>query len=129
MADMSDSKLTLLFEECDDDYIIIFDFLKTLMPPAVDIEIRSLQIDADFTSFKKFLAAIRFGLNKNQDFELVQSYLTVFLRIHGDIIKANAQILSSHLKETKELIEDKWSRIETKVNYALCLTDLSLSRI
>lgn len=56
--------------------------LSTLSPSAADIEIRSLNHE----ELVPFVQALTFGLRQRKDFELIQAWMTVFLRIHGETI-------------------------------------------
>lgn len=67
-----------------------FLYMKTLSPAAVDLELRSLP-DAPATGsyFAAFLHALAARLRAHRDFEAVQAFLAVFLRLHGAIIVEN----------------------------------------
>ena len=60
-------------------YSAVFSHLKSLGPSAIDFEIRS--IPQDCSVIESFLEAIREGLQGKQDFELVQSYLNVMIKV------------------------------------------------
>jgi len=68
------------------DYTAFVEHLKTLSPAAADIEIRSLNPD-ELTSF---VDALTHRLRQKRDYELVQAWMSVFLRIHGDAVPGNA---------------------------------------
>ena len=72
-----------------------FNFSKTLSPAAIDLELRSL---VTLQSLQLFLNALKQRLLSHRDFEAVQTFQNVFLRIHGDIIVAH-QELQSDLEE------------------------------
>ena len=64
------------------DYAPFIDHLKSLPPSAADIEIRSLKPD----ELVPFVAALRWRLQQRRDYELVQAWMAVFLKIHGETV-------------------------------------------
>jgi U3 small nucleolar RNA-associated protein 21 len=66
-----------------------FSYVKTLSPAAVDLELRSL---VTLDSLKTFLRALMQRLLSHQDFEAVQTFQNVFLRMHADIIISNSEL-------------------------------------
>jgi U3 small nucleolar RNA-associated protein 21 len=66
-----------------------FGYAKTLSPAAVDLELRSL-ITLDY--IRLFLRALTRRLLSRRDFEAVQAFQNVFLRLHGDVIVANPEL-------------------------------------
>ncbi|GAA5939662.1 hypothetical protein JCM10213_009155 [Rhodosporidiobolus nylandii] len=91
------------------DYQSFFEYLKALAPSAVDLEIRSLTTIPHLTSF---LHAILGRLRARRDFEACQTFLAVFLRIHGDLLISNyetrealVQIQKTQKKEAERLID------------------------
>lgn len=70
----------------DEDF---FNFFKTLSPAAIDLEIRSL---VSLESHRLFLNALVQRLRSHRDFEAVQAFQAVFLRIHGDVLIANEEL-------------------------------------
>ena len=67
-------------------YSPFIDHLKSLSPSAADIEIRSLNPD----ELPHFVAALTHRLRQKHDYELVQAWMAVFLRVHGEIVSGNA---------------------------------------
>ncbi|KAL9066821.1 MAG: hypothetical protein Q9161_007327 [Pseudevernia consocians] len=68
------------------DYAPFIEHLSTLSPSAADIEIRSLNPE----ELVPFVAALTYQLRSKRDYELVQAWMAVFLRIHGDAVPGNA---------------------------------------
>ena len=64
------------------DYDPFLEHLKSLSPSAADIEIRSLQSD----ELALFVAALTHRLRQKRDYELVQAWMAVFLKCHGESI-------------------------------------------
>ncbi|KAJ1673818.1 rRNA-processing protein utp21, partial [Spiromyces aspiralis] len=73
------------------DYAPVMNYLQSLNPSGVDYELRSLTVDSNLTDFVAFLEMLDHHLATKRDFELVQVYLNVFLRIHSDIITNNPE--------------------------------------
>ena len=68
------------------DYTPFIAHLKTLSPSTADIEIRSLNPE----ELVPFVSALTYQLRSKRDYELVQAWMAVFLRIHGDAVPGNA---------------------------------------
>lgn len=66
-----------------------FDFAKSLSPAAVDLEIRSLVVVQDLSIFLNALAQ---RLKSRRDFEAVQTYLNLFLRVHGEMLIQSTEL-------------------------------------
>jgi U3 small nucleolar RNA-associated protein 21 len=69
-----------------------FSFAKTLSPAAIDLELRSL---VTLESLQIFLNALKRRLLSHRDFEAVQAFQNVFLRMHADVIVVNLKLQSS----------------------------------
>ena len=75
-----------------------YSYVKTLSPAAIDLEIRSLVTLEDQ---RLFLIALVQRLRSHRDFEAVQTFENVFLRIHGDVLVENAE-----LRDALELLHE-----------------------
>jgi U3 small nucleolar RNA-associated protein 21 len=73
----------------DDEF---FGYAKTLTPAAMDLEIRSL---VTIENIHSFMVALTQRLRSRRDFEAVQTYQNVFLRIHGEVLVANTELLET----------------------------------
>lgn len=64
------------------------DYLKSLSPGKVDLEIRSLdfRVRDGQCEIVDFVTALSDRLRSKKDFELINAWMAVFLRVHGDII-------------------------------------------
>lgn len=60
--------------------------LKTLSPSATDVEIRSLGATAPYTELVSFVEALTQRLRARKDYEMVQTWMAVFLRCHGEVV-------------------------------------------
>jgi len=71
----------------DGRYAPLITHLKSLNPAAADIEIRSLQPTAPYTELVAFVDALTERLEKKRDYEVVQAWMAVFLRVHGEVLQ------------------------------------------
>ena len=99
---------TLTFDDLDTDEDF-FNYTKALSPAAVDLELRSL---VSLDSMQMFLRALAHRLRSHRDFEAVQTFMNVFLRIHGDVLASNAELqqdletlAEAQRKESERLLE------------------------
>ncbi|SCZ96552.1 BZ3500_MvSof-1268-A1-R1_Chr8-2g10291 [Microbotryum saponariae] len=77
------------------NYESFFTYLKALSPSSTDLEIRSLTL---LPHLSLFLSALNRRLASHRDFEAVQAYLSLFLRIHGDVVVQNTELLEPLLR-------------------------------
>ncbi|KAF5373929.1 hypothetical protein D9758_000754 [Tetrapyrgos nigripes] len=94
-------------EQPDGDYESFFTYVKTLSPAAVDLELRSL---VTLDSLKIFLHALTQRLKSHQDFEAVQAFQNVFLRMHADIIISNSE-LQQDVEQLSKVQREESSRV------------------
>ncbi|KAG6332366.1 hypothetical protein ID866_6722 [Astraeus odoratus] len=85
----------------------LFDYIKTLSPAAIDLELRSL---VTLDHHRQFLHALQRRLLSRRDFEAVQTLQNVFLRLHGDVLMENAE-LRPELEELLELQKKESDRV------------------
>ncbi|KAK5159678.1 hypothetical protein LTR04_004877 [Oleoguttula sp. CCFEE 6159] len=78
--------------------------LKSLPPAAADIELRSLASQDELAAFVK---ALTDRLRAKVDFELVQAWMAVFLRLHGDVVAADGH---GELRDAVEEWRDEQQR-------------------
>ncbi|KAJ7685354.1 Utp21 specific WD40 associated putative domain-containing protein [Mycena polygramma] len=71
------------------DYEDFFGFAKSLSPAAIDLELRSLVM---LDSLKTFIVALTQRLKSRRDFEAVQTFQNVFLRMHAEVIVENPEL-------------------------------------
>lgn len=83
---------------CSDTDEEFFTYAKSLSPAAIDLELRSL---VTLDALRTFLTALNRRLRSHRDFEAVQSFQNVFLRMHGDVLTANPE-----LQEELEMLQD-----------------------
>ncbi|KAK4125507.1 Utp21-domain-containing protein [Parathielavia appendiculata] len=101
------------------DYTDFLEHLKSLPPAAADLELRSLSIgDGDNASNEllHFIKALTSRLIARRDYELTQAWMTVFLRLHFDLVMANESLLQA-LAEWKEYQARERERLDDLVGY------------
>ncbi|KZT33578.1 WD40 repeat-like protein [Sistotremastrum suecicum HHB10207 ss-3] len=96
-------------EDAEGNYDAFFDYIKNLSPAAIDLELRSLVSLDDISTF---MAAIERRLISHRDFELVQTLLNVFLRMHGELLVENVELkdklvelMDVQMKKSGKLLE------------------------
>ena len=94
-----------------------------MSPSSLDFELRSMDITNDFDLLRKLLTAISVQMDSNRDFELLQAYLAVVLKIHGDLMVANPESFQVLLTSLLGKQRTKWSTLEELFQQTLCLTD------
>ncbi|XP_046327932.2 WD repeat-containing protein 36-like [Haliotis rufescens] len=118
------SPLAQLLEDSRDtgNYSPVLDHLKELGPSAIDVEIRSLapsgggnvQVMAEFMKF------INHSIKTNHNFEIVQAYLGLFLKLNADVIAETPELV----EEAKSLVtshRESWRTLEDLFTQSLCL--------
>lgn len=99
-----------------------FTFAKSLSPAAADLEIRSLATPQDLSLF---LRALSQRLKSRRDFEAVQTYLNLFLRVHGEQLVSNPK-LRTDLEAFLSLQKQESGRLLDSI--ASCLGTLAFVR-
>lgn len=100
----------------DDDFV---EHLKSLSPSSADLELRSLSIGDDRSGSNEllhFIRALTARLQQRRDYELMQVWMTVFLRLHSDLIMASDELMTA-LGEWKEYQAQEGDRLDDLVGY------------
>lgn len=105
----------LIFQTTDDEFI---EHLKSLSPSSADLELRSLSLgdDDESNELLLFIRALTTRLLARKDYELTQAWMTVFLRLHFDLVMENKALLKA-LEEWKEQQEKECNRLDDLVGY------------
>lgn len=107
----------LTFFSADDEFI---EHLKSLSPSSADLELRSMSIgdtgDSDSNELLHFIRALTARLNARRDYELTQAWMTVFLRLHFDLVM-ETEVLLVELKKWKARQEIEKDRLSNLVGY------------
>lgn len=98
-----------------DDFI---EHLKALAPATADLELRSLSSSDsnDSNELLHFIRALTSRLVARRDYELTQAWMTVFLRLHFDLILESDTLMSA-LKEWKQHQAEECTRLNNLVGY------------
>jgi len=80
---------TLAEDDVEGNYEAFFNYAKTLSPAALDLELRSL---TTLDNLRLFFRALTRRLLSRRDFEAVQAFQNVFLRMHADVIVVNPDL-------------------------------------
>ncbi|KAH8802643.1 Utp21 specific WD40 associated putative domain-containing protein [Xylogone sp. PMI_703] len=101
------------------DFTPFLEHLKTLSPSAADLEIRSLssgQGDEDGDELVNFVEALTSSLIQKRNYELVQAWMTVFLRLHSDAIAHDERLIEA-LRVWRKHQENEATRMGDLVGY------------
>lgn len=110
--------------ESSKNYDKTLEFLKTLGPSAIDVEIRSLSPDmgGSLNVMSNFIQFVQCILQTNRNFEIIQAYLALFLRIHGDFLSSNTDFVSQ-LTDLSKLQLSSWREIQNLINQTMCMVN------
>lgn len=101
----------------DDAFI---EHLKSLSPSSADLELRSMSIgdanDSDSNELLHFIRALTARLVARRDYELTQAWMTVFLRLHFDLVM-ESEVLLGELQKWKAQEEREKERLDNLVGY------------
>lgn len=100
-------------------YDEFIEHLKSLSPSSADLELRSLSIgdgNEGSNELLHFIRALTARLKARRDYELTQAWMTVFLRLHFDVVMESEDLLAA-LSEWKEYQEKECSRLDGLVGY------------
>lgn len=75
-------------------------YLSSLPPSAADLAIRSLETPPSY-EFLTFIQTLTARLRQKRDYELIQAWMAVFLRLHGEEITSDEGVVKA-LKEWRE---------------------------
>ena len=76
----------------------------------------------------QFLDMLKAGIRSNASFEAVQAYLGLFLKVHGDTLVSEQEIVEG-VGQLKELQESKWNLLQSDIQNCLCLVSFFKSSI
>lgn len=88
------------------------DYLTTLPPSAADLEIRSLTL----SEMPLFVRALTLQLESRRSFELVNTWMSVFLKLHGDFV-ADVPGLNDAVREWRSVMQAEEERLSKLVGY------------
>lgn len=109
---------------CDDDdsYVKCAEKLKTLSPAAIEAEVTSMdpETGGSIQVLRQFLIMLGVMLKTNRDFELAQSYLSLFLKTHTKTTSQNEE-LRVILDSVEETATQAWSKLQNYLLYNICV--------
>ncbi|RDL31351.1 Quinoprotein alcohol dehydrogenase-like protein [Venustampulla echinocandica] len=101
------------------DYTAFINHLKTLSPSAADLEIRSLNpggTESESDELVNFVEALTSRLRQKRDYELVQAWMTVFLRLHLDALSHDDKLVQA-LGEWRQCQQEEGTRLGDLVGF------------
>ncbi|KAI1848220.1 hypothetical protein JX266_005933 [Neoarthrinium moseri] len=101
------------------NYDEFIEHLKSLSPSSADLELRSLtanDVDGDANELLQFVRALTSRLVARRDYELTQAWMTVFLRLHFDMVMESDTLMAA-LQEWKKHQAEECSRLDNLVGY------------
>lgn len=113
-VDADSEFVNALFQEGPDFFR---EFILTQSPSQIDAELRMMSVDAETVTV--FLRQMKIGIESRVEFEIYQSVLLTFLKIHGDIFGTEESKLE--LQSMRESIEPVWAELDTQFQYVLCM--------
>ncbi|KAL1123325.1 hypothetical protein AAG570_002411 [Ranatra chinensis] len=108
-----------------EDFSQVIEKLKSMSPSAIDSEINSMGLEARGSEvlMLQFMKAMNHLLSSNRNFELAQSYLALFLKVHGLSVAGN-RALHGYLRDTlSETQKKSWERLQDDIMYCTCVVD------
>lgn len=98
------------------DYNSFFTYFQLLPPSAADIEIHSLNPLAEPNELVTFVKALTQRLRQMRDYELVQTWMAVFLRLHVEAVPRDGALVEA-LRRWKGEQEKETRRLGAMVGY------------
>jgi U3 small nucleolar RNA-associated protein 21 len=93
-------------------------YLSSLPPSAADIAIRTLDTTEPYTELRTFIQSLTARLKERRDYELIQAWMSVFLRLHGDVVVKEASLIGE-LKKWQEEAKRERERVGGLVGYSV----------
>ena len=112
----TESSFTQLLGKAQADNEAFIVHFKSLPPAKADVEIRSLNPLSSPNELTMFVRALSARLRQRRDYEVVQAWMSVFLKIHADIAGSHPDIVEA-LLEWKEVQEAESKRLGSVVGY------------
>lgn len=100
------------------DYAAVLEHLGSLGPSAADVAIRTLDTAAPYGELHTFMLALTRRLEERRDYELVQAWMSVFLRLHGDVVVQDEQLVGV-LRKWQDEAKRERERVGGLVGYSV----------
>lgn len=113
-----------LLLESGNDFNAAIEQIKAFGPVTIDFEIKNFAPDdgGSIQVMLQFLKMIESMFESNQDFELAQSYLSLFLKTHSSLI-AHDEALSGFLINIQQAQSTTWNKLEEQLLSAVCIVN------
>ncbi|PJF17266.1 hypothetical protein PSACC_02930 [Paramicrosporidium saccamoebae] len=104
-----------------------FDYLKSLGPSTIDLEIQSLVANSsvELDSILKLIRVITQKIEQRADYELAVTFLNTVLKAHAHLISSYPSEFHSALQNARDTLRSTWSNLETLFHESLCLTQFA----
>lgn len=135
------SKFGELLMDCSKttSYEPVFQSLKEMGPSAIDVELRCLEIPISLSDvpgadeespilLKYFMQAMSRMLDSRMDFELVQGFLSLYLKIHSETIM-KTPLLIAECDELQRKISTSWNELDDAMKKSLCVINYLRSAV
>jgi len=112
----------LLTDKWQDNVDLISKKLNEFTPSEADIELRTLSPEGggEIQLMANFMKSLSTLLLRGKDYELMQAYVTLFIKMHGDAIRSDDK-LRKEGESLLETIQCTWSRSNELINQSMCL--------
>ena len=103
---------------------VVMETLMKLSPSEIDAEFRQLGVDGGGSDahLAAFVSTLSELTKRGKDFEMVQSYVSLFLKLHGDAVGRDEQLRTA-CEELLTTIKNTWFHCEQMVNQSTCLVN------
>ncbi|CAI6340600.1 unnamed protein product [Periconia digitata] len=99
-------------------YTPLLTYLSSLPPSSADIAIRTLNATPPYTELHTFIQALTARLEQRRDYELVQAWMSVFLKLHGDVVVRDAKLVDA-LRKWQDEAKRERERVGGLVGYSV----------
>ncbi|KAI8916960.1 WD40-repeat-containing domain protein [Powellomyces hirtus] len=106
-----------LLREChaEEDFDELMTYLRDMAPSQIDVTLRTLDRE---TELDLFVDAVVWMLDRRRDFEAVEAFIAVLVKIHSSELLTNPK-----LDELLKRHTQNWEVLENMFQYGLCLLD------
>ncbi|XP_012564230.2 WD repeat-containing protein 36 isoform X1 [Hydra vulgaris] len=112
------------FEKFPDAHKVneVIEKLKLLTPSETDIQFRTLspELGGDVDLLTCQIRVLEHALKLGKDYEIVQAYIALFLKLHGDLIISTEQLRTT-AADLLDMIKNTWSECDELLDESLCL--------
>lgn len=108
----------------------VIEAFKDMGPSSIDTEIRSLSphLGGSYQLLAQFLTGISKVLEKRRNYEVVQAYLGLFLKIHCSSLSENRN-LCELAEQVSGKLKSSWSGMQSHFENTLCLVSFFINPV